>query len=290
MLTGLGLGALTGLGVWLVGRGLTPARRPLATDLAALAAPAGLAAGPPARRRDRSVAALVGRAGVDFSHLAADLAVCGRTVERHATERLGFAVFFAALPAVAWAAAGAVGVWLSPALVAVVAAAVGAAGWAFPAIELRSRARARRREFASALGVYLDLVAISLAGGAGVQTALRRAAEVADGWSFAEIRHTLAVARLTRTSPWDALGAMARRFALPELLELTSSLALAGTSGSRVRDSLVAKAQSFRAHDLAETERKAQAASEKMSAPVVLMLTGLLLLIGYPAVRALMSV
>lgn len=290
MLTGMVLGAVMGLGVWFIGRGLTPARRPLATDLAALGAPARLVEGPRQRARDRSIYALVHRAGIDFSHLAADLAICGRTVERHATERLGFATFYGILPIIVWGLLAGIGIWLSPALILVLALAAAAFGWGFPVLELRSRARARRRDFATSLGVHLDLVAISLAGGAGVQTALRRAASIAHGWSFEEIRHTLNIAALNQRSPWDALGEMARRYDLPELLELTSSLALAGTSGSRVRDSLVAKAQSFRAHDLAETERKAQSASEKMSVPVVLMLTGLLLLIGYPAVRALMSI
>lgn len=290
MVAGLILGAGLGFGLWLVGRGLTPARRPLAADLAALQVPAAGRLADRGRRRDRSAYAVVRRAGIDFTHLSTDLAICGRSVERHATERLGCATFAAALVIVFWALLAATGAWISPAVLLVLALGAAAAGWAFPALELRGRARARRREFVPSLGVYLDLVAIGLRGGAGVQTALSNAARVAEGWSFDEIRHALNSAQFNQRSPWDELSELARRYDLPELLELTSSLALAGTSGSRVRESLTAKAQSFRAHELAEAERTAQAASERMSAPVVLMLIGLMVLIGYPATQAFLSI
>ncbi len=54
-----------------------------------------------------------------------------------------------------------------------------------------------------------------------------------------------------------------------------------------VRDSLTAKAVGIRSKDLAALESEAQAKSETMVLPVVLMFAGFLVLIGYPALAAL---
>ena len=51
-----------------------------------------------------------------------------------------------------------------------------------------------------------------------------------------------------------------------------------------MRASLGAKAVSLRAHQLAEAEGAAEAATEKMSLPVVLLFAGFLCFIGFPAV------
>jgi hypothetical protein len=48
-------------------------------------------------------------------------------------------------------------------------------------------------------------------------------------------------------------------------------------------------AASYREHDLAEAEAEAQAASERMGGPVVLMFVGLILLIGYPAMATVLA-
>jgi len=69
-----------------------------------------------------------------------------------------------------------------------------------------------------------------------------------------------------------------------ELTELAASLTLAGTEGAKVRASLAAKATSLRNRQLADAETTAQAATERMSLPLVLLFAGFLLLIGYPAV------
>jgi tight adherence protein C len=59
---------------------------------------------------------------------------------------------------------------------------------------------------------------------------------------------------------------------------------LAGTEGAKVRASLAAKAASVRAHLLADAETQAQAATERMSLPLVLLFAGFLLLVGFPAI------
>ena len=60
-----------------------------------------------------------------------------------------------------------------------------------PDLSLRSEAGERRKEFKRSLGSFLDLVVISLAGGAGVESALREAASVGRGWAYAQLHNAL---------------------------------------------------------------------------------------------------
>ena len=85
------------------------------------------------------------------------------------------------------------------------------------------------------------------------------------------------------------LGRLGAELGIPELEELSSSLSLAGTEGAKVRESLAVKAGSLRDHALAEAESKAESSTEKMAVPVVLMFLGFLILIGYPAVDAILN-
>jgi len=78
-------------------------------------------------------------------------------------------------------------------------------------------------------------------------------------------------------------GRLGEELGIDELSELAASLALAGAEGARVRSSLQAKAISMRAHELSEAETSDQAATERMSLPIVLLLAGFMVLIGYPA-------
>jgi len=227
--------------------------------------------------------------GRDLAALRRDLAVCGISMERHAAVKLGFAVGGALLPlavAAVWAAAQVA----VPAAVVVAAVAGGAvAGFAVPDAILARRAARRRRDFAYALALFLELVVIVLAGGGGVNTALYDGASAGSGWAFGELRRSLHTARLQRRSPWAALTELGERIGSTELRELASSVELAGTSGAKVRDSLRAKAISVRDHELAESEAEALAASERMGGPMVGMFVGLILLIGYPAMVTVLA-
>jgi Flp pilus assembly protein TadB len=162
-------------------------------------------------------------------------------------------------------------------------AVLGAAGFLAPDLALRSQAAAARTDARHALSAYLDLVVIALAGGAGVQSALTRAAEITHRPVTAELRATLAEAQLAGRPPWQALADLGARMGISELEELAGSIRLAGTEGAAVRASLAAKAASLRAHDLARAEAEALSATERMSLPVVLLFAGFLIVIGYPA-------
>ena len=69
--------------------------------------------------------------------------------------------------------------------------------------------------------------------------------------------------------------------------ELSASLTLAGAKGARVRQSLVAKAESLRQRRMSEAE--ANEASERMVIPLVLLGMGLLVFLGYPAVSRVLG-
>ena len=171
--------------------------------------------------------------------------------------------------------------WQMPALGAL---ALGAAGFMLPALAARGEASRQRAGFRHALAAYLDLIVISLAGGAGIEAALTYSAAAGEGWAFTRLRATLESAQLTRRPPWQTLGQLGTELGITELAELAASVTLAGTEGARVRASLAAKATGLRTRQLADAEAAAQAATEKMSLPLALLFAGFLALIGYPAV------
>lgn len=183
------------------------------------------------------------------------------------------------------ATAGLLGPVASVATVVVAAAA----GAAWPVADLRRRADDRRRRARYALGSYLDLVVMCLAGGMGVEGALTSAAEVADDDFSHQVAHAVATAAAGGRPPWEALADVGRRLGLAELDELAATMRLAGTEGARVRLSLAAKADSLRVRQLAHSEAGANAVTERLFVPGVLLLVGFLVFIGYPALARILA-
>uniref|UniRef100_UPI002624C7E4 type II secretion system F family protein n=1 Tax=uncultured Pseudonocardia sp. TaxID=211455 RepID=UPI002624C7E4 len=140
-----------------------------------------------------------------------------------------------------------------------------------------------------ALSAYLDLVWITLAGGAGVDSALAGAVQIGQGWAFDRLAGALSTAQLTRVNAWTALRRLGEEIAVDELAELAGSVSLAGTEGARVRASLAARAGSLRAHQLTDAEAAAQSATERMSLPVMLLFLGFLVFITYPAIGQILA-
>ncbi len=293
LLTALVCGAGVGAGLWLVVRGLFPPRPSLAQALAQLRRipePAPLTAdvdGGMAARLGRPIASLLGRSDARWlvpGKVRQDLAVLGRSAERHLAEKVTLAlVGLLVAPAVTVLLAVG-GVHLGLVLPVWASLVCTAGGFFLPDLGIRSDAARRRTDFRHALSSFLDLVVVALAGGGGVETALGDAASVGNGWAFTTLRSVLDQARLARETPWAALGRLGRRLGVAELSELAASLSLAGTEGAKVRASLSAKATSLRTHQLAEAETADQAATERMALPVVVLFAGFLFFLGYPAV------
>jgi Flp pilus assembly protein TadB len=278
-----------GLGLLAIAAGLAPRRASLAEALDFLTrqrpAPViTLDAGSWAARLGRPAAALLAGLGLPGKTLRADLAILGRPPERLLAEQATAAVAgLLLIPAMTGllALGGVSAGWQLPAGGAVVLAV---AGFAAPALGVRQEAAARRAATRHALAAFLDLVVISIAAGAGVEAALTYAGATGRGWAFTQIRAALDTARLTRRPPWEALGQLGHELGISELTELAASITLAGVEGAKVRASLTAKAAAIRGRQLADAETTAQAATERMSLPLVLLFGGFLLLIGFPAV------
>ncbi|HEV2361037.1 MAG TPA: type II secretion system F family protein [Acidimicrobiales bacterium] len=180
--------------------------------------------------------------------------------------------------------ASSIGVHLGLALPFAACMGVAATATFVPVASLRSEARSERRRFRRAFGCWLDLVALAQAAGMGVESALSTASDMGLGPAFSMIHRAVDVARSAGSTPWEGLARLGREIGMPELEELAASLALAGTEGARVRSSLVAKAESLRTRDLAESEAEANAVTERLFLPAVVMMLGFLLFICYPAV------
>jgi Flp pilus assembly protein TadB len=222
--------------------------------------------------------------GLPGATIEADLRVTGRGTDTHLAAKALLAI------------AGLLAPWLLHALLALGGLSLGvevpllaglvlaALGFLAPDLDARATATRLRREFRDALSALLDLVGITLAGGAGVEAALGDAAAIGTGLAFDQFRRALRTAALTRTTPWNSLRRLGEELDITELAELAASISLAGTEGARVRASLAAKAQALRTHQVTDAETDAQAATERMALPVTVLFLGFLAFIAYPAV------
>ena len=155
--------------------------------------------------------------------------------------------------------------------------------WQVPVKQVATASRVRRSDMDLAVAVYLDLVNVLLAGGAGVETAMLAAAGAGDGFSFEQIRLALVRAQSSRGSYWDSLRELGERTGVESLEDVAHSVQLAGEHGARIRQSLAAKATALRSKNLARIEHEAEQRTEHMGLPIVLLFLGFILLVGYPA-------
>lgn len=289
------LGAGIGVGVLLTSRALAPRPTPLDALLNSLAQPRGAITDEdrPIESTDRlgrAARRTIEAAGVDLGRYRNDLRLVDRTTDRHALDKIVGGIAGLLVPNLVGIALVTMGIGPPLGLVAVLSIGTAVVGFLMPDFLLRDEAEKRRRAFRHALSSYLDLVNVLLAGGAGIETALYAAADAGDGWGYQTIRNALRRARLTGQSPWDTFGVLAGDLGINELAELAANVSLAGSHGARIRASLAAKADTLRGHQVAETEAAAEAATERMTVPVAVLLLGFLLFIAYPAVIQITSV
>lgn len=286
------MGAAVGIGCIGVVAGLRDARPPLQTIADAMNSASGygssgLRAEGPMARLGRTALEQMDAFGIRenprWIAFHPSLAITGESPEMLASRV--FVAAGAALvgPLMIWIVAIGSGVRLSPeAPVVLVAVGVPVAA-SLPVLALLGRARERRRHFRLIMGSFVDLVVLSLAGGVGVEGALFAASQVTGDWAARRIARSLARAQDKGQSPWSALRELGEEIGVPELVELSTTLELAGTEGARIRQSLSARAASFRRHEQAEAESAANAVTERLFLPGALLLFGFLVFIGYPA-------
>jgi len=151
------------------------------------------------------------------------------------------------------------------------------------------RAEERRRHFRVVIASFVDLVVLSLAGGVGIDGALFAAAQVTPDWAARRMSRALLTARDSGIAPWTALAAVGAELGVTELVELSTTVQLAGTEGARIRQALTARGASLRRHEQAEAESAANAMTERLFLPGALLLLGFLVFIGFPAVHRILG-
>jgi tight adherence protein C len=295
-------GAIAGLGVFLLIRALFPARAGLAARLSAMdAARQGNGVSRVSLitpdEKDSALRKAVGEAaarfyaarGWEMRSIRADLALLGRSFEGFlatkcllgASGLLAAPILAAWIPLMGWDFQLSVPLW-SALLVALVF-------FMLPDLQVKRDAAARRRDFRHAVGAFLDLVAMNLAGGRGVPEALMMASSLGDGWAMVRIRDALASARIIGITPWQALGQLGEEVDVDELRDLSSALALVADDGAKVRQSLAARAETMRRRELAEVEGQAGERSQSMLVAQLLLCAGFLLFLAFPAAMKMLG-
>jgi tight adherence protein C len=292
MTTPVLIGAGLGLGLWSLAVWLVPPRPSLRAALArdtATSSPIAVPRGGRGRRAVRPMIAFTHALGLPTPRQGRDLALLDRGIDDHLAGKAALAIAGLVVPLLVTVAATMLGASVGPQVSLVLALAGAGGGFLAPDVRIRQAARQRRADFRHALSAYVDLVVISLAGGAGVDSALNDSVAIGNGWAFTQLQRALATARITRDTPWSALRRLGDELAIPELSELAASLSLAGTEGAKVRKSLLAKATSLRTRQLAEAEGHASSSTERMSLPIVLLFLGFLSFIAYPALAQILN-
>ena len=297
MTPGLAVGAVAGLGLFLLVFALLPRRASLARQVAAFDAGHRTARYPVqdrerelGRRLGQRLSALCARQGWEFPAVRANLSIIGKSFENYLATKvlLGLFGFLLAplllllLSLAGWHIPYVVPLWLGLAL--------GGAFFFLPDVEVRQRAEARRRDFRHAVGAFLDLVSMNLSGGRGVPEALLAASEIGSGWALWRLRDALANARITGQTPWQALGALGAEVRVDELRDLAAALSLVADDGAKVRESLTARAASLRRRELADLEGQAGEKSQSMLVAQMLLCAGFLIFLTYPVVGVLLGI
>jgi hypothetical protein len=294
-------GGVAGLGLFLLAFALLPRRASLARQLAAFDAARVVS-----RYRHRSQASDDGESaftrrvgaglakfcaeqGWEFPSLRANLALAGKSFENYLATKLLLGILgllFVPLLALALAL---IGITL-PLVIPVWAGLLLAVVFSFlPDLELKQTVGKRRRDFRHAIGAFLDLVALNLAGGRGVPEALMAASQLGGGWAMARIRDALANARITGQTPWQALGALGEEVRIDELRDLSAALSLVAEDGAKVRESLLSRAASLRRRELADLQGEAGERSQSMLVAQMLLAFAFLIFLLYPAARTLLG-
>jgi tight adherence protein C len=242
------------------------------------------------RRLGGALAAFCAEQGWEFPSLRATLALADKSLESFLASKVLLGLFGFLLGPVFLAVASAAGLHLPFALPIWFGLVLGAMFFLLPDLEVKQKAEQRRKDFRHAVGSFLDLVSMNLAGGRGVPEALMSASEMGGGWSMSRIRDALTNARITGQTPWQALGGLADEVKVDELRDLAAALSLVADDGAKVRESLTARAASLRRRELTDAAGQAGERSQSMLVAQMLLVLGFLLFLVYPVIPALTGV
>jgi tight adherence protein C len=258
--------------------------------IAALTAPTGGALTRSQHALGRWATAQLAHHGITYRRASADLALLGRDPDLALGTNILTAVLGLLLALLAVAAATAeLGLDL-PAGSPVIAATLGAlTGFLLPDIDVRRAATARRTQFRHDLAIYLDLVALQMAAAAAPADALPGAARIGGSWPMLLLRDTLSAAVLAGRDQWLALATLAERIAVPELRELAMLVRLVAHDGARVRQTLIDRAATLRARELAEAQGHAGERHQTMQLGQILLGFAFVCFLLYPALPTVIT-
>lgn len=275
------LGAGTGVGLLLALGGLAPPRPPLAAAVTALHQP------PPTRQGLLEALTVPGRRlGLPRPGTRADLAVLDRDPTSYLARLGGLCLLGLLTPAALATAAALAGLHTGPAAPLWAGLLLAAAAVLVTHTSLRQQADNRRLLMRHTLAALLDVVPAALAAGAGVEQALTDAAGTADGWAADRIRHALRTARLTRTPLWQPLQQLGDTLGVTQLQQLAATLRLATGEGAHIRHALLTRGDALTERLTTDQLTQAEAATERMSIPLMLLTTIFLVFLVYPAITA----
>lgn len=216
-----------------------------------------------------------------------DLAIMNRTVGSFLAAKVVYGIGLLLLAPILWSIMRLAGIPLPTAIPAVAAIVFGLFGFFLPDLALRGEAEKRRTEFRRVVGIFLDLVAMNLAGGRGLPEALLTASTISEHWSLIRIRQALANARLFGTTPWAALGVLGAEIGVDELRDMSGALSLAADDGAKIRQSLSARAATLRRRELSDVEGEAGESSQSMLVAQLVICMGFMVFLAYPAIAQL---
>ena len=234
--------------------------------------------------------AKLARHGITLGKLRTDLELTDTPSRRTWSASARYGLLGLLLPSALALLMLSVGVTPPLALPAIGGLALGALFFWVPDLSVVQAAEQRRHELRRALSCYLDLVAMSLAGGRGIPEALPTCARIGQGWAFELLQDTIDRARHVGDTPWAALADLGERTGMQELQDLGGALLLVADDGAKVRASLTARASTQRRRQLAEAEGAAAKADQTIQMAQVVLAVGFFLFLGYPAVVAVMGV
>ena len=290
------IGALIGAGVWLVGRGLVYKPVPLQkalSDFHGQKVPRQVISEEiqPTWRRslERRALRAVEALGFDLGTLSKDLRIVKRSSSEHAFSKLASALLLGGGIALLVGVLNALGVNLPVWSFGIFPLLGLAAGYMLADGRLRKKAEARREEFLRSLSAYLGLVKILLAGGSHSEGALQKAAMVGSGWAFDELKAAMEWSQVNGLPPSAGFERLAEEIDVGDVEELAATIRLASEQGASPAESLARKAETLNLLELASARMRADATTEKMSIPTVVVAIAFVMFVGYPALGSLLE-
>lgn len=287
------VGGLLALGVVILLRGLNPSDATLQERIYNLSLPPEEDAFAPIDpgnfdelRQQVSIRLLQMTAGDKMGDIQSNVAAARTDLDRFAMDKLYAGIGVGIMSIFLGMQFGLVSTVIGAVVVAVAGAAL---GYNLPDIDIRTKAKKGRAEFEVALNAFVGLVGVSMSGGGGLNTAMMDAATVGRGWVFELLRETLQESQVRNEPAWRGLDRLGRRLQVEGLIELAGSIGLAGDSGARVTETLVARAESGRKRMIAEARSQAEERTANLGIPIGALLLGWVGFLGYPAVVNLIS-